>query len=87
MCEKMSLILVPFLGGLFPLCFALTNSCDGFIVVVCRVWLLSLGSLFFSNESQRGSGSGWERRQRGIGRSKGGAVIRKNCMRKSIYFQ
>jgi hypothetical protein len=49
--------------------------------------LLSLRSLFFSNERQKGSGSGWKTRWGGTGRSRRKEnVFRLYCMRKESMF-
>lgn len=37
-------------------------------IVFCYVWLFSLWNLFFSNETQKGSGIRWEGKWRGNGR-------------------
>jgi len=42
----------------------------GFHLIFCYFLLLSLRSLFFSNERQRGSGYGGEQRWEGIGRGR-----------------
>jgi hypothetical protein len=40
-------------------------------ILVCYVWLLYPKSLFFSNERQKGGGTGWEERWRETGSSRG----------------
>lgn len=74
--------------GLIPFCwFALSNFsmivfASSYYIVFYHVRLLSLGSLSFSNERQKRSGSEWERAWRKAARSRG----RENCMREESVF-
>jgi hypothetical protein len=62
-----SLTRMPIIGILFFCWLGLYNHAMmvfvfSYCILFCYVLLLSLRSLFFSNESQKGSGSGCERR-------------------------
>lgn len=66
-----SLTPVPSLGLSFC-CFALSNFSLFICVLLCYALLLSLRSPFSSNERQKGSGFGWERRRGGAGKGERG---------------
>jgi hypothetical protein len=67
------LILVPVLGSLFLLLICLVQpQCDSFFYIIIFyfvVWLLSLRSLSYLSERQKGSASGGKEKRRGTARS------------------
>jgi hypothetical protein len=72
---SVSLTPVPFLG-LFFFCWFVLSNFDMIVLFsliiyfIFNTWLSSLRRLLLSNERQKGSGSGWEGRWEGTGRSR-----------------